>query len=155
MSTERIIVHQSIAPQVKEVLKSTMDEVFAGKAPILVNSLPVEMNKKLLKDAVGKGAKLIYGDIDHNEESETRMRPVIIENVTPGMEIYYTECFGPTVSTIEIETDEQAIQIANEMEYGLSSAVYTEDLRRGLMIAKQIETGAVNINGMTVPDEAA
>ena len=61
--------------------------------------------------------------------------------------------FGPTVSVYEVDDDDEAIRIANDTDYGLSSAVFTEDLRRGLKIAKQIETGAVHINSMTVHDE--
>ena len=57
------------------------------------------------------------------------------------MDLYYTESFGPSVSLIEFETEEEAIQIANDTEYGLSGAVFTENLGRGLRIAKQIETG--------------
>jgi acyl-CoA reductase-like NAD-dependent aldehyde dehydrogenase len=158
MATERILVHRSIALQFKEALTAAMDQVFGGQgkdAVVLINAAPVEKNKKLLKDAIDKGARAIYGDINHNDDSKTRMRPVIIENVKEGMDIYHTESFGPTVSVYEVDSDEEAIRIANDTDYGLSSAVFTEDLRRGLKIAKQIETGAVHINSMTVHDEVA
>jgi acyl-CoA reductase-like NAD-dependent aldehyde dehydrogenase len=81
------------------------------------------------------------------------MRPVVIEGVKDGMDLYYTESFGPTVSLIIVDTDEEAIKIANDTDYGLASAVFTENLQRGLRIAKQIETGAVHINSMSVHDE--
>lgn len=158
MSTERILVNKKIAPAFKEALKATMDQVFADRgqgAPILVNAPPVQKNKKLLADAIGKGARVIYGDAEHNEASATRMRPVIIDQVREGMDIYHTESFGPTVSVFEVEDDDEAVRIANDTDYGLSSAVFTEDLRRGLRIARQIETGAVHINTMTVHDESA
>jgi acyl-CoA reductase-like NAD-dependent aldehyde dehydrogenase len=71
------------------------------------------------------------------------------------MDIYKTESFGPTVSLIPIETEEEALRIANDTEYGLTAAVFTDDLRRGLRLARNIESGAVHINGMTVHDEAA
>ncbi|KAK7430150.1 hypothetical protein QQZ08_003335 [Neonectria magnoliae] len=71
------------------------------------------------------------------------------------MDLYKTESFGPTVSILEIETEEEAIRLANDTEYGLSSALFTSDLRRGLRIAREIETGAVHINNMTVHDESA
>ena len=74
------------------------------------------------------------------------MKPIVLEGVKEGMDLYYTESFGPTVSLFEVQSDEEAIQIANDTDYGLASAVFTEDLRRGLKIAKQIETGAVHIN---------
>ena len=156
MSSERILVHKDIAEKFREAFKGAVDQVFGGEgreSPILVTSPAVDKNKRLVKDAVSKGAKAIYGDVDANDESKTRMRPVIVEGVKKDMDLYYTESFGPTVSMIVVESDEEAIEIANDTEYGLSSAVFTEDLRRGLKIAKQIESGAVHINGMTVHDE--
>ena len=154
MSTERILVNAKIADQFREALKSTMDQVFS-ESPQLVTSAPVAKNKKLLEDAISKGAKAIYGDPKHNEDSSTRMKPVIIENVNEKMDIYHTESFGPTVSLYIVENDEEALRIANDTDYGLASAVFTEDLRRGLKLAKQIETGAVHINGMSIHDEPA
>ena len=157
MSTERILVHKAIASDFKQALKKAMDEMWADRgqgAPILVGTTPVQKNKKLLSDAVSKGAKVLYGDYEHDNASATRMKPVIIENVREGMDIYHTESFGPTVSIFEIDSDDEAIRIANDTEYGLSSAVFTEDLRRGFSIAKAIETGAVHINSMSVHDEA-
>lgn len=160
MATERILVNAKIVDEFRSALKATMDQVFSEGpqgmgVPQLVTSAPVEKNKKLLADALSKGAKTIYGDASHNEESKTKMRPVIIENIEPGMDIYHTESFGPTVSLYVVNSDEEAIEIANDTDYGLSSAVFTEDLRRGLRIAKQIETGAVHINSMSIHDETS
>ncbi|CAF3448211.1 unnamed protein product [Fusarium graminearum] len=130
MSTERILVFSS-----------------AADAPILVASAPVEKNKALIKDAIAKGASLAHGDVDAKEVSNTRMRPIVVRDVTAEMDIYKTESFGPT-------TEEEAIKIANDTEYGLSSAVFTSDLQRGLRIAREIESGAVHINNMSVHDES-
>ena len=80
----------------------------------------------------------------------TAMKPVVIEGVKEGMDLYYQESFGPTVSLFVVESDEAALKIANDTEYGLASAVFTENLQRGLRIARQIETGAVHINSMSV-----
>jgi acyl-CoA reductase-like NAD-dependent aldehyde dehydrogenase len=155
MSTERIIVHRKIVEPFKEALKTSVEQIFSEHTPILVSAVPVTKNKKLLADAVSKGAGVVYGDPDTNETLNTHMKPVILDNVQKEMDIYYTESFGPTVSIIAVDSDEEALQIANDTDYGLSSAVFTENLRRGLSIAKRIETGAVHINNMTVHDEAA
>lgn len=158
MATDRILVHKAVRPQFEEKLKKAIDTVFGGpsaEAPVLIHAPSVEKNKKLLKDAVSKGAKVLYGDVNAEEPSRTRMRPVVISDVKENMDIYQTESFGPSVALYEIETEEEALRIANDTEYGLSSAVFTEDLRRGLRFAKQIETGAVHINHMTVHDESA
>ena len=149
MATERILVNEKIIDKFRPALKATMDQVFSDKGmgvPQLVTAAPVEKNKKLLSDAISKGAKALYGDPEANEDSKTKMRPVVLENVKEGMDIYHTESFGPTVSLYTVKSDEEALQIANDTDYGLAAAVFTEDLRRGIRLAKAIETGAVHIN---------
>ncbi|KIX99647.1 uncharacterized protein Z520_04282 [Fonsecaea multimorphosa CBS 102226] len=158
MSTERILVNAKIADEFRSALKVAMDELFSDKGmptPQLMSAVPVQKNKRLISDALGKGARALYGDPGHSEASKTQMRPIILENVEPQMDIWYTESFGPTVSLILVQSDDEAVTIANDTEYGLSSAVFTRDLRRGLRIAREIETGAVHINSMTVHDEPA
>lgn len=145
MATERIIVNSKIADKFREVLAGTIDAVFPDKnGLVLIDKAPVAKNAKLLQDAVSKGAKAIYGDPSDKRELATAMRPVIVEGVKEGMDLYYTESFGPTVSLMVVESDEEAIKIANDTDYGLASAVFTENLQRGFRIAKRIETGAVS-----------
>lgn len=157
MSTERILVHKNVRTEFEQKLKGVVEKMFGPQsdAPVLIHGPSVQKNKALLRDAVSKGASVVYGDINAEEASATRMRPVVISGVKPEMDIYQTESFGPTVSLYEIETEEEALRIANDTEYGLTSAVFTEDLRRGLRFAKNIDTGAVHINNMTVHDESA
>lgn len=69
------------------------------------------------------------------------MRPIIIDGVNKDMELYHAESFGPSVSIIEVASEEEAIEIANDTDYGLTGAVFTENLARGLRVAKQIESG--------------
>ncbi|KAF6233189.1 hypothetical protein HO173_008478 [Letharia columbiana] len=156
MSTERILVHSSIAEKFREALKAAMEKIYGkeSSAPILVNAPPVQKNKKLVEQALSKGAKILTGDLNAKEHSDTRMRPIVVDGVTKDMDLYQIESFGPTVSLIVVESEEEAIEIANDTEYGLTSAVFTEDLAAGLRVAKQIETGAVHINNMTVHDES-
>ena len=143
MSTERILVHSSIADEFREALKTALKKIYGKEsaAPILINASSVQKNKKLVEQALSKGAKLLTGDLE--ETSGTRMRPIIVQNVTKDMDIYNIESFGPTVSLIVVDSEEEAIAIANDTEYGLSSAIFTEDLTAGLRVAKQIETGYV------------
>ncbi|EMT61342.1 hypothetical protein ACKRZS_012237 [Fusarium odoratissimum] len=156
MSTERILVHKNVKDEFEKKLSATIEQVFSSKgdAPILIASAPVEKNKALIKDAISKGASLVHGNPDVEESSKTRMRPIVVRDVTTEMDIYKSESFGPTVSLMAIETEEEAIKIANDTEYGLSSAVFTSDLQRGLRIAREIETGAVHINNMSIHDES-
>ncbi|KAI1137106.1 aldehyde dehydrogenase [Hypoxylon sp. FL0543] len=155
MSTERIIVHKKVGKAFQEKLLATLEKMYPSKgdALVLINANGVDKNKKLIRDALNKGASLLNGDVDAEEISKTRMRPIVVSKVTPDMDLYKTESFGPSVSLIEVESEEEALRVANDTEYGLTSAVFTEDLRVGLRIARGIESGAVHINNMTIHDE--
>jgi acyl-CoA reductase-like NAD-dependent aldehyde dehydrogenase len=157
MSTEKILVHKSVKEEFQRKLVGVVEKLFPanGDAPIVINATAVQKNKQLVSNAVGGGASILHGDVNNREISETRLRPIIVTNVTEGMDIYKTESFGPTVSVIEIESEEEAIRLGNDTEYGLSSAVFTKDLRRGLRLAGALETGAVHINSMSVHDESS
>jgi acyl-CoA reductase-like NAD-dependent aldehyde dehydrogenase len=154
MATERIIIHEKVADAFKKILKTTVERLFHGKPLNLVSKLPVQKNKQLLADALSKGAEILYGEPEFRDDVAS-MKPIVVDRVNPTMDIYHTESFGPSVSVFTVRSDEEAIAIANDTPYGLASAVYTEDLKRGLRIARAIETGAVHINSMSVHDEAA
>jgi acyl-CoA reductase-like NAD-dependent aldehyde dehydrogenase len=155
MSTERIIVHEKVAAEFEEHFKKATHEFapVGTEPPILINSAGVAKNQRLLKDAVAKGATIIHGD--HEGGEGTKMHPVVVKGTKKDMDLYYTESFGPTVSVITVGNDEEALKLANDTEYGLSAAIFTKDLGKALRMAKQIESGAVHINGMTVHDETA
>jgi acyl-CoA reductase-like NAD-dependent aldehyde dehydrogenase len=143
MSSERILVHKDIKPKFIEAFKGAVEGIFGGDkpAPVLVAAVGVERNKHLIAEAVEKGAAVVHGDHTKDEKFNTHMRPVIVDGVKKEMGLYYTESFGPSVSIIEISSDEEAVEIANDTDYGLSGAIFTKDLARGLRIAKQIESG--------------
>lgn len=157
MSTERILVHESVAEEFEAEFKKAVAQFSPedGPAPVLINPVGVEKNKRLLKDAVSKGASIIAGSAEATEDRPTKMRPVVVKGTKKDMDLYYTESFGPTVSLITVKSEEEALEIANDTEYGLSSAIFTKDLARGLRLADEIEAGAVHINGMTIHDESA
>jgi acyl-CoA reductase-like NAD-dependent aldehyde dehydrogenase len=164
MATERIVIQESIVDQFVPALQGAIKKISpdAGDAPVLIQPQGVEKNKKLISDAVSKGGKILHGDHEVDEKhpetqeiSKTRMRPVVVGNVTKEMDLYDTESFGPSVSLIAVSTEDEAIKIANDTEYGLSGAIFTKDLARGLRVARQIESGAIHINSMSVHDETA
>lgn len=155
MSTERILVHASVHDEFVARLKTAVATIFPSEqpAPVLISAHSVERNRRLLQDAQSKGATVLYGDVEAQEEIGTAMRPVILGGVTPDMDIYQAESFGPTVSVLAIRDEDEAVRVANDTEYGLSSAVFTADLRRGLRFARRIDAGAVHVNSMSVHDE--
>ena len=102
MSTERIVVQRSVAEKFRKILADTAEKIFGkdGPAPVLVTSATVDKNKKMVADAMSKGANVIFGDPNATEANSYSMRPMIVDNVTNDMDIYSTESFGPTVSML-------------------------------------------------------
>ncbi len=104
----------------------------------------------LVKDAIAKGATLVAG----GQRKGTVMNATVLDRVTPSMRIYSEESFGPVVCIVRVRGVDEAVRVANETEYGLSSAVFGRDVMRALSVAKRIQSGMCHINGPTVHDEA-
>ncbi|KAG8411082.1 hypothetical protein J3458_016193 [Metarhizium acridum] len=156
MSTERILVHASVARDFEPILKRTINDIFGSTlaTPTLVTSASAARNRALIQDAISKGAtSLDIYSADLGEMVETKMRPVVLTNVDKSMELYGGESFGPSVSLYCFDSEEEAIELANDTEYGLAASVFTENLGSGFRIAERLESGAVHINSMTVHDE--
>ncbi len=84
----------------------------------------------------------------------TIMQATVLDKVSSSMRIYNEESFGPVVSVIRVDGDEEAIRVANDTEYGLSASVFSRDISRAMAVAQRIESGICHINGPTVHDEA-
>lgn len=143
MSTERIIVQRSVAEEFRAGLTEAMKTFHCESNPslVLIDSSLVAKNRELVSNAVSHGANIVAGRFDDEEHGSAGMRPVILEKVTSSMDIYDTESFGPTVCLYVVDTEDEAIGLANDTEYGLTASVYTENLSRGLRVAKQLESG--------------
>ena len=155
MSADRILVDRKIAPAFVEKLAAKTATLKAARsdAPLagMVDPSAAARVEKMLEDARARGAKVTQSgtSVDGNI-----MQPAIVDEVTPEMLVYQEESFGPIVSVLRFDTDEEAIQMANDSEYGLSSAVFSRDIGRAMAVAQRIESGICHINGPTVHDEA-
>jgi acyl-CoA reductase-like NAD-dependent aldehyde dehydrogenase len=141
MATERIVVHSSVVSEFTKEFKAATTQLFGEGTPVptLVTAAGVERNRQLVSDAVQKGAKVIQGNHMAVEDQKTQMRPVILESVKMGMDLYHQESFGPIVSLYVVESEDEAIELANDTLYGLASAVFTQNLFNGFRVAKQIQ----------------
>ncbi|WP_426240507.1 aldehyde dehydrogenase [Pararhizobium sp. DWP1-1-3] len=156
MSTERIIVDQAIADTFVAKLADRAAQLPAGdpRGHVVLGSLiSLEAAKKmedLIIDATAKGAKLVAGGI----RTGTVVEATLLDHVTPEMRVYSEESFGPVKPIIRVADEEEAIRVANDTEYGLSSAVFSRDVQRAMAVAARIESGICHINGPTLNDEA-
>lgn len=82
------------------------------------------------------------------------MKGVVVDHVTPEMAIFREESFGPQVSITRVKSDDEAVRVANDTEYGLSAAIFSRDIAKAIQLARRIESGICHINGPTVHDEA-
>ncbi len=78
--------------------------------------------------------------------------PTILTGVKPGMAVYSEETFGPVVTIITVQSEDEAINVANDSDFGLGGCVWTQDVEKGERVALQVETGAMFVNGMTKSD---
>jgi acyl-CoA reductase-like NAD-dependent aldehyde dehydrogenase len=149
MSTNRILIHDSIYDAFKEKFVAKAKTLPYGdpadpKTIIgpLIDNKAVKHVLNLIEKTIQAGAKLeTGGQVEGNV-----VQPTVLSEVTKDMPIFQEEVFGPAVGLIRFKTDEEAIELANGTDYGLSGALHTTNLQRGIQIAKQIETGMIQIN---------
>ncbi|WP_434670986.1 aldehyde dehydrogenase (plasmid) [Klebsiella sp. B345] len=153
MSTERVIVAESVADElVKKLTLKTLALKAGGQNTILgmlESSGAAQRIQSLVENARDLGAVLPVGC----SVEGACMQPCIVENVTPEMQLYAEESFGPVVTVQRVSSDEEAVRIANDSEYGLTAAVYSQDVSRALRVARQLKSGSCHINGATLHDE--
>ncbi len=97
-------------------------------------------------DAVAKGAKVLAGGRARPDLGPLYYEPTVLEDVTREMRACIQETFGPVVSLYKVQNDEEAIDRANDTEYGLNASVLTRDTRHGRKVAARLRAGTVNIN---------
>lgn len=158
MTTERVIVEESIADRFVEKLAERAKTLQAGDPRVqsacalgpVINQNAADRLNGLLQDAVAKGATVRAG----GAAESTLMAATVLDGVTSDMRIYGEEAFGPILQVIRVKDTEEAVRVANDTEYGLSAAVHGADINKVMSVAMRIETGSVHINGSTVANEA-
>ncbi len=157
MSTERIVVDETIADEFVAALAAKAKTLAAGdprkgNTPLgsVVDARAAQRIDSLVRDAVSKGAVLAAG----GGINGTIVEATLLDGVTSSMRIYAEESFGPVVSVVRVGSVDEAVRVANDTEYGLSSAVFGKDVMRALAVARRIESGICHVNGPTVHDEA-
>lgn len=146
---KRVIVMENIANDLVNHLKTNIEKLTIGNpfhnvdiVP-LIDSKSLKYNQSLIDDAIEKGANVVCGNkvIGFN-----LLEATLIDNVPLNSKIAWEEPFGPILPIIRVNTEEDAISIANSSNYGLQGSIFTNDKNKALMIAKHLQTGTVNIN---------
>jgi aldehyde dehydrogenase (NAD+) len=156
MSVEKVLVHESIYHDFLAQLKARVAKLKMGdtgdKSNVigpLINDRQVERVASQIEDAVAKGAKVEIG----GGVSGRFVQPTILTNVDTSMKVWQEETFGPVVVVVPFSTDDEAIALNNDTEYGLSSGIITRNEARALAMSKRLETGMCHVNCSSVNDE--
>lgn len=154
-STERIIVQRAVAePFIKALIASIKileAQDFAGTA---VSKGIAQHALEVLQDAKSKGQQFIVGDAAYRPRCPNSLVPAIVAvdpTTSPDdLRIIDEETFGPSASLYVVDTDEEAVQLANRSAFGLNAAIHTTNMERGMRLGRELEYGQVHLNWETV-----
>jgi benzaldehyde dehydrogenase (NAD) len=156
MASGRILVSEKIAGELVQRLVDKANHLpvgdpMSGKVALgpLISERQVKHVHSIVRESVAAGAKLSAG----GTFDKLFYKPTVIDNVKPGMRAFEEEIFGPVASVTSFSTDEEAIRLANQTEYGLSAAVISRSVGRAMAIGNRLNTGLLHINDQTVHDE--
>jgi len=159
----RMLVEKSIYKEAIERLKKYTNEFKVGDPEKVGDHIgPViseaQFNKiqKLIQKGIDQGANLIAGGLGKPKglEKGYYVKPTVFADVSNDMVIAKTEIFGPVLSVIPFETEEQAIQIANDTPYGLTNYIQTQDPEKIKRLVRKLRSGMVEVNGAGIADDA-
>lgn len=157
LSTERIIVDRSVTDEFCRRLAAVAERIVYGdprnSATVLgpvINGAAIKRLTELVEDAVASGARLLAG----GKAEGPCFAPTVLSGVTSAMRVYREESFGPLASVVIVDGPEEALRVANDTDYGLSSAIFSRDVTLALDLAKRLTAGMSHINGTTLDDEA-
>jgi len=159
--TNRLIVQDGIYDAFTEKLSAAVSRMKVGNGLLgdfqqgpLIDMAAVQKVEEHIADAVAKGARIVLGGKRH-ELGGSFFQPTILCDVTPQMLVAKEETFGPVAPIFRFVTDAEAIQMANDTEFGLASYFYTRDISRVWRVAEALEYGMVGINTGLVSTEVA
>jgi len=162
-ATSRLILHEKIHDEFVEKLIERVKELKIGDPTREETNMGPIINEGQLRTIesyveIGKkeGAELVYGGnrlVDAEYAKGWFFEPTIFVGVKPGMRIEQEEIFGPVLSVIRVKSLDEAFEVANGVQYGLSSAIYTRDLREAMRAVEELEAGITYVNAPTIGAE--
>lgn len=158
-AASRVIVHEKIYKKFISMLLERVQKIRLGNGlqkeidmGPLINKKAVEKVDVYTQIGLSEGANLLFGGRKIGGKGFF-YQPTIFTNVEPKMRIAQEEIFGPLVSIIKVASLEEAIDVINSVEYGLSSSIYTNDIRNAMKAIEKIEAGLTYVNSSTIGSE--
>jgi succinate-semialdehyde dehydrogenase / glutarate-semialdehyde dehydrogenase len=160
-AANRFLVHESVAEEFAARFAARMGELTIGRGTDegvqvgpLIDQAAIDKITELVDDAVGSGAEIVTGGEPLGGKGHF-YPPTVLKGVPAGCRIVREEIFGPVAPITTFSSDDEALALANDTEFGLVAYAYTQDLRRAVWVAEGLETGMVGLNQGIVSNPAA
>ncbi|OGG08596.1 hypothetical protein A2154_00615 [Candidatus Gottesmanbacteria bacterium RBG_16_43_7] len=156
-AVKRLFIEKNIYKQFIEALIRKMKNIVVGDPMDSKTTMGPLVSKKQLNtllmqvtDAKHKGAKFLTGGMQITDRQYIKgnfFEPSIVVNITKDMKLYNDEIFGPVLPVIPFEDEQEAIEYANDTQYGLTAEIFTEDNEKAKRVARSIDAGGISVNG--------
>lgn len=150
-AVKRVLVVEPLADRLAAAIADKVKDLTVGMPEDNATITPLISNQAadfvwdLIQEAVSEGAV----PLTPLKREGNLLYPVVLDYVTPAMRIAWEEPFGPVLPIIRVASEEEAVALANQSEYGLQAAVFTTNVARAFALAEELEVGTVQINGKT------
>lgn len=158
-ANSRLYLHESIAEKFIENLKERVRNIKVGdpmkeetQVGPLIHKNHYQNVKKYLRIAEEEGCEIISGHIPDEFSQGNYIAPTILLNATNKMRVVQEEIFGPVIAVMTFKDEEEVIELANDVRYGLAGYVWTKDIQRGHRVAQAIDSGMLWVNSQNVRD---
>ena len=160
IAAKRFIVEKSVKKQFTDLVLHHIEQINQGDpmadattmGPMARLNLANDIERQT-RESIAKGAKQLTGDNGSAVRRDgCNVQPILLDKVKPGMAAFDEETFGPLAVIIEAKDEADAIKLANQSDFGLGSALWTQDMDKADRLARQIQAGSVFINGLMRSD---